>query len=205
MPKFNNCKTGINIKNSSTARFSSPMLIKDASNVGIALNNNCFFKNDGVSGSTGSSINVISSTRGIQLDKMSRADLQNASIKDTRYGVVSANASFFNFNQSSINAGSYSSFTGQSYGIYATDSSIGNVFSTSITGYPGATASLTNGNMAIAKNAILFVGTTSQANNVNITALGAALPGDVVVDVTLGNKIVLGDPVFTVMPDEEYY
>ena len=188
MPNFNNCNFGIYAKDTGTIRIGHRALVKDAANTGVLIKNNAYFYSPGVSGSTGSSLDIVACNRGIQTDS-AHFDVENAKISDTRYGVVAINGSVFNFARSDINTTAYTSFTGQAYGMYVSDGTIGSIFNTSITGYFGGTASLTSGNIALAKNAILFVGATSQQQSVNTAALGSGLPGYAVVDTNLGNKI----------------
>jgi hypothetical protein len=192
MPNFNNCQTGIYANATSTIRLTDKVLIKDANNSAITLRNSSYLSNAGVSGSTGSSFEVVSCVRGFQIET-SHMDVSNARIIDTRYGLVSANASTFNLNKSVIEGGVYSSFTGQAYGLYISDASSGNFFESSVTGYVGGTGSQTSGNFAVFKNSTVFVGATSQKLQANTTALGADLQGSVVVDTFLGNKITDGD------------
>lgn len=186
MPNFNNCKVGINLKNSSSATFTSTIRIKDSVNAGVILDNNSILENVGISGSTGSSLKIENCERGIQMNGASRIIVENAQITDTRYGVLSLNASTFDFNKSVITAGKYSTTTDAAYGVFAADSSVGNVYTTSITGYPGGTASLTSGNLISIKSSKIFVGTTADKLSANTVAFGTALQGDVLVDVTLG-------------------
>lgn len=188
MPNFNNCNIGIYAKDHSTVRIDHRTVIKDASNTGILVKNNTYLYHPGISGSTGSSFDIISCNRGIQVDS-AHFDIENAKISNTRYGVVAVNGSVFNFAKSDINTTAYVSFTGQAYGMFVSDGTIGSIFNTSITGYAGGTASLTSGNVAVVKNAVLFVGATSQQLAVNNAALGSGLPGYTVVDTTLGNKV----------------
>lgn len=194
MPNFNNCNIGIYAKDGSTVRIDHRTVIKDAANTAILIKNNTFFYNPGISGSTGSSLDIISCNRGIQIDA-AQLDVENAKINNTRYGVVALNGSVFNLNKSDINTTAYVSFTGQAYGMFVSDGSIGSAFNTSITGYAGGTASLTSGNIAVVKNAVLFVGATSQQQIVNTTALGSNLPGYALIDTSLGNKISSGSSV----------
>jgi hypothetical protein len=201
MPNFNNCKTGVYAEGRSTVRFTDKVLIKDASVSGVTVRNNSQLVCQGISGSTGSSFEVISCVRGFQVET-SHIDISNAKISDTRYGVVSANASTFNFNKSEINGGIYGSYTGQAYGLYVSDASVGSFFESSVTGYAGGTASLTSGNFAVFKNSTVFVGATAQKQQANTTALGVDLEGTVQVDTSLGNRIIGGDPLLIYIPPE---
>ena len=201
MPNFNNCQTGIYASDASTIRLTDKVIIKDASVSGLTIRNNSYLSNPGVSGSTASSFDIVSCVRGFQIET-SHIDVQNAKITDTRYGVISANASSFNLNKSVIEGGAYSSFTGQAYGLYVSDASVGNFFESSVTGYAGGTGSLTGGNFAVFKNSTVFVGATAQKLQANTTALGVDLQGSVVVDTSLGNKITVGDPLLDYLPPE---
>jgi hypothetical protein len=199
MPNFNNCKTGVYAEGRSTVRFTDKVLVKDASVSGFTVRNNSQLIGQGVSGSTASSFEVISCVRGFQIET-SHIDVSNAKIVDTRYGIVSSNASTFNLNKSQIEGGVYGSYTGQAYGLYISDASIGSFFESSVTGYAGGTGSLTSGNFAVFKNSTVFVGATAQKQQANTTALGVDLEGTVQVDTSLGNRIVGGDPVLTYFP-----
>ena len=201
MPNFNNCQTGIYANGTSTVRLNDKVLVKDASVAAVTLRNNSYLSNSGLSGSTGSSFEVISCVRGFQIET-SHADVSNARIIDTRYGIISANASTFNLNKSVIEGGIYSSFTGQAYGLYVSDASSGNFFESSVTGYAGGTGSLTGGNFAVYKNSTVFVGATAQKLQANTTALGVNLQGSVVVDTSLGNKITDGDRLLVYIAPE---
>jgi hypothetical protein len=204
MPHFNNCRVGIFAKNKTKIEFQNAVIVKDALDTGLILKNTSNVVHMGLSGSTGSSFNIIASKRGIQLQNSSYANIENASIKNTQYGFVSTNASSFDFNKSVILGDSYVSFTGQAYGMFVTDGSVGDAFTTSITGYAGGTASLTSGNVSVVKNSILFVGTTADAQKVNTAALGASLAGNVYIDVNLGNKIIASDNVVSTVIEPEF-
>jgi hypothetical protein len=203
MANFNNCRIGIFATNLSSIKLKNATLIKDALDTGIILKNSSSLVHMGLSGSTGSSFNILTSKRGIQLQNSSRVTIENASIKGVQYGFICTNSSSFDFNKSQILGDTYSSFTGQAYGMYVTDRSTGNIFESSITGYFGGTASLTSGNMAVVKNATLFLGTTADSLRVNIAGLGNSLPGAVFVDSNLGKKISSGDALISPAVDPE--
>jgi hypothetical protein len=201
MPNFNNCRVAIVLKDNSLMKFDRPVRIKDAADTAIIVNNSTAF-HAGISGSTGSSFNIINSKRGIQVQNNGRVDIENANIKNVQYGFVSLGRSSFDLNKCTIDGNSYTSFTGQAYGMYVSDGSIGNAFTTSVTGYAGGTASLTGGNVAVVKNSILFVGTTADSLRVNTSAINQTLAGQVFVDTTLGKKIIGSDAVASLAGDE---
>lgn len=199
MPNFNNCQTGIYANGNSTVSFNTKVLMKDASVSAATVRNNSYLTNQGISGNTGSSFDIVSCTRGLQVES-SHVDIKYAKIQNTRYGVIAKNGTTFNFNNSEITTTDYTSFTGQAYGMYVSDGSIGNFFDSSVTGYAGGTASLTSGNFVVVKASKIFVGATAQKQQANTTALGADLVGDVYVDTTKGNTIILGNPIVEYLP-----
>lgn len=203
MPNFNNCNVAILLKNNAVAKFKSPIEIKNSLDTAVIVSNNSLLVHPGISGSTGSSFNILDSKRGIQIQNNSRLDIENANITNTQYGFVSLNSSSFDFNKSVINGSNFASSTGQAYGMYIADRSAGNIFQSSITGYAGGTASLTSGNVAVVKNSTLFVGTTADSLRVNTVALGSSLLGEVLVDTSLGNKIINFDSVISVITQGE--
>lgn len=203
MPNFNNCRVGMLLKDNAFGRFATAIQIKNAADTAIALSNNSVLVSPGISGSTGSSLNIFDSKRGIQIQNNSRIDVENANIKNVQYGFVSLNASSFDLNKSTIDGSAYVSFTGQAYGMYVSDRSIGNIFQSSITGYAGGTASLTSGNVAVVKSSTLFVGTTADSLRVNTVALGSLMAGEVYVDPSFGKKIVGNDGVAYMIPGDE--
>lgn len=202
MPNFNNCRIAMLLKDNAIGKFTSAIQIKNASDTGVVLSNNVLFVSPGISGTTGSSLNIFDSKRGIQVQNNSRLDIENANIKNVQYGFVSINSSTFDLNKSTINGSSYASFTGQAYGMYVSDRSTGNIFQSSITGYAGGTASLTGGNIAVVKNSTLFVGSTADSLRVNTAALGSSMIGQVYVDPSFGKKIVGNDIVAYMDPGE---
>ena len=191
------------LKDNAFGRFATAIQIKNAADTAIALSNNSVFVSPGISGSTGSSLNIFDSKRGIQIQNNSRIDVENANIKNVQYGFVSLKASSFDLNKSTIDGSAYVSFTGQAYGMYVSDRSTGNIFQSSITGYAGGTASLTSGNVAVVKSSTLFVGTTADSLRVNTVALGSLMAGEVYVDPSFGNKIVGNDAVVYMIPGDE--
>lgn len=202
MPNFNNCRVAILLKDNSLGKFTYPIEIKNSNDVGVAVTDSVL-KHSGISGTSGSSFNIFDSKRGIQIQNASRVDIENANIRNVQYGFVSLNSSSFDFNRSNIDGNTYTSFTGQAYGMYLSDNSTGNIFQSSVTGYAGGTASLTSGNIAVVKNSTIFVGTTADSLRVNISALGASLLGEVLVDPLFGKKIVSNDSLVYMIPGDE--
>lgn len=199
MPNFNNCKTGIYASTTSTVRLTDKVVIKDASIAGVTLRNKSYLSNPGISGSTASSFDIINCARGFQIET-SHVDISNAKISDTRYGFVAKDSSSFNFNNSQITSNIHGSTTGQAYGMYVSDASVGNLFDSSITGYAGGTGSLTSGNFVVVKAAKVFVGATAQLTQANTTALGADNIGNVYFDIAKGNSIIGGDRLVEYLP-----
>lgn len=196
---FNNCKVAIYGTNNSYFSFNNPVLIKDASSVAINLKNNSTLESPGVSGVSHSSFYITTSERGIQSDS-AKFFIENATISDTRYGIVTKNNAFFEFNKGNIDGTRYLNNASQAFGAYVSDTSVGNFFGSSVTGYTGGTGGTQSAMIAVVKNSTLFVESDAKRNIVNIVANGANSQGLVIVDINQGNKINNGSNVYYQIP-----
>ena len=172
MPYFHACTYGIYARDNSNVRLNQPNRFTSITGAAVSIDTHSILVADGVSGSTGSSLEVKNANIGV-FGRSAKIFLGNARFKDCSFGTLVKESTYFNISNSTYDF--YGSPTANAAGVVMDMGCIGSVYGISITGYVSATGSLTGATFKVVNQSTLFVDATGTAALANTTPYGTVL------------------------------